>query len=144
MAIGADRTSKSLLKCLLLLHSSLISLPGQWDHRQSCKYTLGAISLLYLKIFQSHAITFLGVRLWHTLIWNMFYGVRFLYVWHFTHGQTWMKTLEQCQWHRSSAFIVDYEHISNFVLTVDSERANVYWDHIEKTNALECKIYVML
>ena len=42
MAIGADRTGKPLLRCSLLLHSLLTPLPGQWDHRQSCKYTLGA------------------------------------------------------------------------------------------------------
>ena len=29
MAIGADRTGKPLLRCSLLLHSSLTPLPGQ-------------------------------------------------------------------------------------------------------------------
>ena len=40
-ATGADRTGKPPLRCSLLLHSSLTPLPGQWDRRQSCKYTLG-------------------------------------------------------------------------------------------------------
>ena len=40
--IGADRNGKPPLSCSLLLHSSLTPLPGQWDRRQSCKYTLGA------------------------------------------------------------------------------------------------------
>ena len=42
MAIGADRTGKPPLRCSLLLLSSLAPLPGQWDRRQCCKYTLGA------------------------------------------------------------------------------------------------------
>ena len=33
-----------------------------------------------------------------------------------------MKTLEQCQWRRSSAFILNCEHISNFVLLVTLKR----------------------
>ena len=37
-----------------------------------------------------------------------------------------MKTLERCQWRRSIVFIVDCEHISNFVLIVDFEQANVF------------------
>ena len=51
-----------------------------------------------------------------------------------------MKTLAQCQWHRSSVFIVNCEHISNFVLIVDFEQVNVCWVHIEKTNTFEDKI----
>ena len=34
------------MRCLLLLHSSLTLLPGQWDCRQSCKYTLGATFII--------------------------------------------------------------------------------------------------
>ena len=41
-----------------------------------------------------------------------------------------MKILERCRWRRSSVFIVKCEHISNFVLTVDFEQANVFWVHI--------------
>ena len=35
-----------------------------------------------------------------------------------------MKTLEQCKWGRSRVFIVNCEHVSNFVLIVDFEQAN--------------------
>ena len=51
MAIGADRTGKPPLKCSLLLHSSLTPLPDQWDHRQSCKYTLGATFIIISQNF---------------------------------------------------------------------------------------------
>ena len=51
-----------------------------------------------------------------------------------------MKTLEQCQWRRSSVFIVNCKHISNFVLIVDFEQANVCLVHIEKANIFEDKI----
>ena len=51
-----------------------------------------------------------------------------------------MKTLEQCQWCRSSVFIVNCEHISEFVLIVDFEQEKVRWVHIEKTNTFEDKI----
>ena len=55
-----------------------------------------------------------------------------------------MKTLERCQLRCSSVFIVICEHISNFVLTVNFEQANVCWVHVEKTNAFEDKIaYIM-
>ena len=55
-----------------------------------------------------------------------------------------MKTLGRCQWRRSRVFIVNCEHISNFVLIVDLEQANVCWVHIEKTNTFEDKIgYIM-
>ena len=51
------------------------------------------------------------------------------------------------EWHkgrRSSVFIVDCEHMSNFVLIVDFEQANVSWVHIEKANIFEDKIeYIM-
>ena len=50
------------------------------------------------------------------------------------------KTLERCQWHRSSVIIVNWENISNFDLIVDFEEANVCWVHIEKTNTSEGKI----
>ena len=51
-----------------------------------------------------------------------------------------MKTLEGCQWRRSSVFIVNCEHISNFALIVDFEQANARWIHIEKTNTFKDKI----
>ena len=51
-----------------------------------------------------------------------------------------MKTLERCQWRHSSVFIVNCELISNFVLIVDFEQANVCLVHIEKANTLEDKI----
>ena len=44
-----------------------------------------------------------------------------------------MKTLERCQWRHSSAFIVNHEHTSSFVLIVEFERENVCWIHIEIT-----------
>ena len=50
-----------------------------------------------------------------------------------------MKTLNDTQWRgqwrRSSVFLVNCEHTSNFTLILDFERANVYWVHIEKTNS---------
>ena len=51
-----------------------------------------------------------------------------------------MKTLERFQWRRSSVFIVNCEHISNFVLIVDFEQANVCLVHIQKANTVEDKI----
>ena len=51
-----------------------------------------------------------------------------------------MKTLERCQWRRSSVYIVNCKHISNFLLIVDFEQANVFWVHIEKINTFEDKI----
>ena len=51
MSIGADKTGKLPLRCLLLLHSSLTPLPGQWVHCQSCKYTLGATLVIISQIF---------------------------------------------------------------------------------------------
>ena len=45
-----------------------------------------------------------------------------------------MKTLERCQWRHSSVFIVNGEHISNFLLIIDFEQAKVSWVHIEKIN----------
>ena len=51
-----------------------------------------------------------------------------------------MKILEQCQWCRSSVFIVNCENISEFVLIVDFEQEKVRWVHIEKTNTFEDKI----
>ena len=55
-----------------------------------------------------------------------------------------MKTLERCQWRRSSVFIVNCEHISSFVLIIDFEQANVCCVNIEKINTFEDKIrYIM-
>ena len=51
-----------------------------------------------------------------------------------------MKTLERCQLHRSSVFIVNSEHISNFLLIIDFEQATVCWVHIENINTFEKKI----
>ena len=51
-----------------------------------------------------------------------------------------MKTLERCQWCHSSVFIVNCEHISNFVLIIDFEQANVCCVNIEKINTFEDKI----
>ena len=39
----------------------------------------------------------------------------------------------------SSVFIVNYEHISNFVLIVDFEQTNFCWVYIEKINTFEDK-----
>ena len=51
-----------------------------------------------------------------------------------------MKTLERCQWRRSSFM----EHFLNFLLIIDFEQANVCWVHIEKINTFEDKIrYIM-
>ena len=45
-----------------------------------------------------------------------------------------MKILEPYQRRRASVFIFNCEHISNLVLIVDIEQANVCWVHIGKTN----------
>ena len=56
-----------------------------------------------------------------------------------------MKTLERCQWRRSSAYIVNYEHISNFLLIIDFEQAKICCVHVKKINTFEDKIrYIML
>ena len=55
-----------------------------------------------------------------------------------------MKTLERCQWRRSSVFIIDCEHISNFLLIIDFEQAKLCWVHSEKINTFENKMgYIM-
>ena len=55
-----------------------------------------------------------------------------------------MKITERCQWRLSSVCIVNCEHISNFVLIIDFEQANVFWVNIEKINTFEGKIrYIM-
>ena len=51
-----------------------------------------------------------------------------------------MKTPGRCGWRYSSVFIVNCAHISNFVLIVEFEEANVCWVHIEKKNTFEDKI----
>ena len=51
-----------------------------------------------------------------------------------------MKTLERCQWCHSSVFMINCEHISNFVLIIDFEQANVCCVNIEKINTFEDKI----
>ena len=55
-----------------------------------------------------------------------------------------MKTLERCQWHCSTVFIVNCEHVLNFLLIIDFEQAKDFWVHIEKKNTFEKKIrYIM-
>ena len=49
-----------------------------------------------------------------------------------------------CQLHGFSVFIVDCKHISNFLLIVDSEQANVCLVHIEKASTFEDKIGHMM
>ena len=52
--------------------------------------------------------------------------------------------VERCQWHRSNVYIGNCKHISNFLLIIDFEQANVCWVHIEKINTFEGKIrYIM-
>ena len=51
-----------------------------------------------------------------------------------------MKTLEWYQWRRSSVCIVNYKHISNFLLIICSQQANVFLVHIEKIKTFEDKI----
>ena len=55
-----------------------------------------------------------------------------------------MKPLERCQWHCSSVYIVNCEHISNFLLIIDFEQANVCWGNIEKLNTFEDKIWYIM
>ena len=50
-----------------------------------------------------------------------------------------MKTLERCQWRRSSVYTVNCEHISNFLLIIDFKHAKVCWVHIEKINTFKKK-----
>ena len=55
-----------------------------------------------------------------------------------------MKTQERWHWRRSSVFIFNCEHTSNFVSIFDFEQANVCWVHIEKKNTFEDKMgYIM-
>ena len=55
-----------------------------------------------------------------------------------------MKSLERCQWRHSSVYIVNCEHISNFLLIIDFEQAKVCWVQIKKINTFEDKImYIM-
>ena len=54
------------------------------------------------------------------------------------------KTLERYQWRRSSVYLVNCEHISNFFQIIDFEQVKVCWVHIEKINTFEGKIrYIM-
>ena len=48
-----------------------------------------------------------------------------------------MKTLERCQWRRSIVYIVNCEHILNFLLIIDFEQAKVCWIYIEKMKIFE-------
>ena len=49
--IGAERTGKPPLRWSLLLQSSLRWIPGEWDCRQSCRYTLGATFVIISQNF---------------------------------------------------------------------------------------------
>ena len=53
-----------------------------------------------------------------------------------------MKTLERCKWRRSSVVIVNCDHISNFVLNIDFEQANVCYVHMEKINTFDSLISI--
>ena len=56
-----------------------------------------------------------------------------------------MKTLERRQLRLSGVFIVKSEQISQFILTVNFEQANVCRNNNKKTNTFEDKInYIML
>ena len=48
--------------------------------------------------------------------------------------------INKVNWRRSSVFIINCKHISNFVLIVDFEQANVCLVHIEKEKIFEDKI----
>ena len=55
-----------------------------------------------------------------------------------------MKTIERCQWRCSSIYIVNCEHISNFLQIIDFDLAKVCWVHVEKMKTFEDKImYIM-
>ena len=55
-----------------------------------------------------------------------------------------VKTLERCQWRRSSICFANCEHISNFALIVYFDQASVFWVQSEKTYTFEDKIgYIM-
>ena len=51
-----------------------------------------------------------------------------------------MKTLEQSQSRSCNVYIVNCEHVSNFLLIVDFEQVEVCWVHIEKINTFEDSI----
>ena len=51
-----------------------------------------------------------------------------------------MKTPERCQWRCVSVFTVNCEHISNFVLILDFEKANACWIYVEETSTFEDKM----
>ena len=89
--IGADGTGKPPLRFLLLLHSSLTPLPGQWDCHQSCKYTVATtfviISQNFLiahhKSFGHVTITHHNTKhvLWHLIVARVaFYSWPGLYI----------------------------------------------------------------
>ena len=46
---------------------------------------------------------------------------------------------QRSQWRRSSVFIANCEHISNFALIVDFEQANACLVHIEKAKFLKTR-----
>ena len=55
-----------------------------------------------------------------------------------------MKTIERCQWRRSSFYIVNCKHISNILLIIHFEQAKVCWVRTEKINTFQDKIrYIM-
>ena len=66
-------------------------------------------------------------------------------IWCKNYSKLKMKTLVQHQQRRFGAFIVNCEHISLFVLTVDFEQAKVCWVHIEQTRSgISCVVLSIL
>ena len=47
-----------------------------------------------------------------------------------------IKELERCRWCHPSAFIVNCEHISNFLIIVDFQQANVCWVYVGKASSI--------
>ena len=100
------------MRCSLLLHSSLTPLPGQWDRRQSCKYTLGATFVIISQnVLIARHISFGRATIARHNI-NMFYGVQLPHVWHFTHGQAcmWFYGLEPYMVSHHPAKFGGYRH----------------------------------
>ena len=52
-----------------------------------------------------------------------------------------MKTLERCQWHLFSVYIVDCEHIEIFLLIIDFEQTNRCWVKNKKISPFEDKLW---
>ena len=67
----------------------------------------------------------------HKKVWKLF-NINYV---NFNDNQYW-----KWQSRRSSVFIVNCEHILNFVLAVDFKQINVYLVHVQKKNTFEDKI----